>query len=309
MKKKRTEFNKLDEDIYGPKFWTKTKLITISFVILFFSFAANFPLESLLNKWVNQAIMKIDSCPMSYENAHFSFFPPKAIITNLTIQGLCFGKINNQLKLKTISIHVKPPSLFPPSLNLQSQIKEDKTVINLYSQHSFYFNSFEIKDSKIDLKILAPLSLENKSLFDGILEASLNLNFTHNGIENSNIRLTSGTFSLNAQNVNGFELPYSNFRHLDIKIHTKVLNDWIVDFIELGAPDSHIAFQMSGHLQTNPSLFGNSQLTLKGLSQLDKTALNNYPFLNLFLPDKVEDGHYKLTISGPLNHLSLHQNK
>ena len=50
MKRKRIQYNELNDEIYAPKYWTKTRLVLIGVVLLIAGFLINFSLEEKLNK-------------------------------------------------------------------------------------------------------------------------------------------------------------------------------------------------------------------------------------------------------------------
>ena len=83
MKRKRIQYNELNEDIYGPKYWTKASLVITGIVLLTFGFLFNFSLEEKINKWLLATLSSNEACPILFEKAELSYFFPKVIVKKL----------------------------------------------------------------------------------------------------------------------------------------------------------------------------------------------------------------------------------
>ena len=141
MKKKRIQYNELNEEIYAPKYWTKTKLVLIGALILFFGFIATFSLEERLNRFLQTKLASNVSCPVQFEKLELSYFLPKAIIKRPVIMGACFGQYNNRLEFKDIKISFHSPSFYPVGIRLHVEATSGKSYINLIQCSRFFLRT------------------------------------------------------------------------------------------------------------------------------------------------------------------------
>ena len=309
MKRKRIQYNELNEEIYGPKYWNKPKLILIGVALLLFGFIFNFSLEEKINKWLLTFLSNNEACPIVFEKAEVSYFVPKINIKKPVIMGSCFGQINNKLQLQNLIIAFKSPSFYPPGIKLHVFLLQGKTEINIYPTLSPFSQYLDIEDTKIDTNIFSAMSIDNKSVIAGIIKIKGTLKFSSGNIETGNLRINSSNFNLPAQNIKGFEMIPMNIKHLDIKTHFTNPTTMQIDYIEIGQPGSPIELQLKGNLILSPNNFINSQLQLSGPLKLSNAFLINYSFLKLFLPAENTSGTYQMKINGPISNLGAPQIK
>src|SRR4051812_22153089 len=110
MKRKRIQYNELNEEIYNPKYWTRTRLIVCGLFILLFGFLFNFSLEEKINKALQSTLSSNDACPVLFEKAELSYFLPKVNLRKPVVMGRCFGQPNNSLPLQNFTIALAGPS-------------------------------------------------------------------------------------------------------------------------------------------------------------------------------------------------------
>lgn len=309
MKRKRIQYNELNEEIYGPKYWTKTKLIIIGIVLLLFGFLFNFSLEDKINKWLLATLSTNEACPIVFDKAEVSYFLPKINIIKPVILGSCFGQMNNKLPLHDFKIAVSGPSFYPPGVKLHVSITEGRTKLNLYPTISPFSQYVEIEDSKIDSQIFAAMTSDNKSPVAGILTIDGSLKFSSGVVEDGYLNIVSRDFYLPAQNIKGFEMTRINLNKLILKAHFTNKTTLKIDQIQIGQQNMPVELKLKGNLLINPASFISSQLQLDGTLHLASAILTNFSFLKLFLPEGNTSGTYQMRLTGPLGNLGPPQFK
>lgn len=309
MKRKRIQYNELNEEIYAPKYWTRTKLILVGIVLLFIGFLFNFSMEEKINKWLLSALSTNEACPIVFEKIELSYVLPKIVVKKPIILGSCFGQPNNKLPLQDLTIAFYSPSFYPPGLKLHLSLKEGKTNINLYPVISPFSQYIDIENTKIDNNIFAVMSSDNKSVIAGTLAIKGTLKMSSGILEDGNLHITSNDFRLPPQNIKGFEMTLVDLKHLDIKTHFTNKSTMQIDHIEIGRPGSPVELRLKGNLIIDPTSFINSQLQLSGNLKLSNYILVNFAFIKLFLPAENTSGTYQMKINGTLGNLGPPQFK
>lgn len=307
MKRKRIQYNELNEEIYAPKYWTKIRLILTGITLIILGFLVNFSLEEKINKWLLATLSSNQACPILFEKVELSYFLPKIIVKKAVILGSCFGQPDNRLPLQNISISFFSPSFYPPGIKLHVSLREGKTNINLYPSISPFSQYIDIENTKIDNALFAAMSIDNKSALAGTLVIDGTLKFASGVLEDGELHIRSKDFHLPAQNIKGFEMTLLNLKHLDIKAHFTNKTTMQIDHIEIGEPGAPIELKLKGNLLLNPSSFISSQLQLSGPLKLSNYILVNFAFIKLFLPAENTSGTYQMKINGPLGNIGQPQ--
>jgi len=304
MKRKRIQYNELSEEIYGPKYWTRPKLIAIGAILLLFGFLFNFSLEDKINKWLLTTLSNNEACPITFEKAELSYFLPQIIIKEPVILGSCFGQINNRLPLQNIKLSLHSPSFYPPGVKMHASIVAGKTKINIYPVISPFSQYIEIQDSQIDSQLFAAMTSDNVSPIAGTLLVEGFLKIASGTLDDGQISIQSENFYLPAQNIKGFDLTMMNLKHLSIRTHFTNNTNLQIDHIEVGQPGMPLELKLKGSLRIDPNNFMNSQLQLTGSLHLTNYILVNFSFVKLFLPPENTSGTYQMKIFGPIGNLS-----
>ncbi|MBC7427093.1 MAG: hypothetical protein H7336_00685 [Bacteriovorax sp.] len=299
-KRKRIQYNELNEEIYAPKYWTKARLITIGILILLFGFLINFSLEEKLNKYLQTTLGNNSACPVQFEKAELSYFLPKVIMKKPVILGACFGQFNNRLEFKDIKIAFHSPSFYPVGLRLHVEATSGKSHINLYPVISIFSQNIKIEKTIVDTQIFAPMTETNLSPISGTLSIEGFFEFKSGFVHDGEIAIVSKNFSLPSQNIKGFELTQLNLETLNISAHFTDAQTMMIDKIQLGKENAPIEMNLKGQLHVRPQDFMGSQLTLDGNLKLSQFILVNFAFVKLFLPESNTSGNYKIKVNGPL---------
>lgn len=300
IKKKRIQYNELNEEIYAPIYWTKFRLISIGFILLFLGFLANFSLEERLNKFLQSKLSSNPSCPIIFEKAELSYFLPTVTIKKPVIQGVCFGQYNNKLTLKDVKLSLHSPSFYPPGMNFHVEISSGKSIINLYPAVSLFSQLIEIDKTSIDASLFAPLIESNTSPIAGVITIEGFFKYESGAITDGQLDINSKNFSLPSQNIKGFEVPQINLGNLNIKAHFSDQSTMVVDRIVIGRSGAPIDLALKGKIGVNHNNFMNSSLNLNGDLKLSSFILSNFSFIKLFLPADNTSGNYKMKLSGTL---------
>lgn len=300
MKKKRIQYNELNEEIYAPTYWTKTRLILIGVFLLLFGFLVNFSLEEKLNKYLQTTLSSNSACPIQFEKAELSYVLPKLILKKPSIMGSCFGQYNNRLDFKEIKVAFHSPSFYPVGFRLHIEATSGKSYINLYPVISIFSQNVKIEKTKIDTQIFAAMTEQNLSPISGTLSIEGFFEFKSGTIHDGGIAIVSNNFSLPSQNIKGFELTQLNLETLNIQAHFSDSAIMIIDKIQLGKSSAPIEVNLKGKVSIKDLDFMGSILNLDGNLRLSQYMLVNFAFLKLFLPESNTSGTYKVKINGPL---------
>lgn len=300
MKRKRIQYNEINEETYAPKYWTKPRLVLIGMALLLFGFLVNFSLEDRLNKYLQTTLTNNQACPIQFERAELSYFMPKITMKKPVIMGACFGQFNNRLEFRDIRIGFHSPSFYPVGIRLHIAATSGKSYINVYPVISLFSQNVKIEKTVIDTQIFAPMIEENLSPISGQLSIEGFFEFKSGNIVDGDLDIASKNFSLPSQNIKGFELTQLNLETLRISAHFTDPQTISIDRIQIGKPNAPIELGLKGVVKINESDFMNSILNLNGNLKLSQYILLNFSFIKLFLPESNTSGNYQMKINGPL---------
>ena len=300
MKRKRIQYNELNEEIYTPIYWTKLRLIFIGIVLLIFGFLVNFSLEEKLNKFLQIALSANSACPVQFEKAELSYLLPKIIVQKPVIMGACFGQMNNKLPLKDLKISFHSPTFLPLGIRLHVEANSGRSYINLYPVLSVFSQNLRIEKTIIDTQIFAPMTESNSSPVSGLLSIEGFFEFSSGTVTGGELEIVSHNFTLPSQNLKGFELTQLSLETLNLTAHFTDKSTMAIDRLQIGKKDAPVELVMKGTLKVSPGDFMGSRLNLKGNLKLSQFILVNFSFLKLFLPASNTSGNYEMKINGPL---------
>lgn len=299
MKRKRIQYNELNEEIYSPNYWTRGRLIAIGFVILLFGFLINFSLEEKINRWLQATLSNNQACPIVFEKAELSYFLPKVNIKKPMILGRCFGQPNNSLPLQSFSIALAGPSFVPPGIKLHVSIAQGKTKLNLFPSISLFSQYLDISDSKLDTSIFGAMTEANKSPVSGVLSLTGFLKFNSGTIEDGRLGISSNNFIVPAQRIAGLDIPLLNLNKFRFDAEFENSTSMKIKQFTIGQSNTPAEIKLKGKLLVNNNNFMMSILQLNGSLRLTDFILKAVP-LQLFLPPGNTSGTYQMTINGPL---------
>lgn len=300
MKKKRIQYNELNEEIYTPKYWTKARLIVIGFVLLFVGFLINFSLEERLNKFLQTKLAQNSSCPIQFDKVELGYFMPKMSMKRPVVMGACFGQYNNRLEFQFINVAFHSPSFYPVGVKLHVQAKSGNSNFNLYPVLSIFSQNVKIEKTKIDTQMFAPMTEANLSPISGTLSVEGFFEFKSGSLHDGELEVVSRDFTLPSQNIKGFELSRINLETLNISAHFTDAQNIAVDRIQIGKNNAPLELNLKGQIRVNEADFMGSMLNLNGNMKLSQYILVNFAFLKLFLPESNTSGNYQLKVNGPL---------
>ena len=300
MKKKRIQYNELNEEIYSPKYWTKARLIIIGFFLLFIGFLVNFSLEERVNKFLQTKLAQNSACPIQFEKVELSYFLPKMVMKKPVILGACFGQFNNRLEFRDIKVGFHSPTFYPVGIRLHVEATSGNSYINLFPVLSIFSQSVKIEKTRINTQLFAPMTEANLSPISGNLSVQGFFEFKSGAISDGEVDIVSRDFSLPSQNIKGFELSQINLETLNISAHFSDPQTIAVEKIDIGKNNAPLELKLKGQIKVNESDFMGSQLNLNGNMKLSQYILLNFSFLKLFLPESNTSGNYQLKINGPL---------
>jgi hypothetical protein len=300
MKRKRIQYNELNEEIYAPVYWTKLRLIFIGLFLLTIGFLVNFSLEEKINKFLQAKLSSNPACPIQFEKAELSYFLPKVTVQKPVILGACFGQYNNKLLLNDVKIAFNSPTFFPLGVRLHVSLASGKSYINLYPVLSLFSQNVKIEKTLIDTEIFAPLTENNSSPVSGFLSIEGFFEFESGTMTGGELAVVSNNFSLPSQNIKGFELTQLNLETLNLTAHFTDKTNLAIDRFQIGKSSAPIELMMKGNLKVAQGDFMGSRLNLSGNLKLSEYILLNFAFIKLFLPAGNTSGKYEVKINGPL---------
>jgi hypothetical protein len=300
MKRKRIQYNEINEETYAPKYWTRTRLIFIGIILLVFGFLVNFSLEERINRYLQATLGSNPQCPIQFEKAELSYFLPALTMRKPVILGACFGQYSNRLEFKDIKLSFHSPSFYPVGLRFHLEAFSGKSHINLYPVISIFSQNVRIEKTLIDTQIFAPMTHNNVSPVAGALNVEGFFEFKGGTVVDGEIEVTSKNFSLPSQNIQGFELTQLNLQTLNMAAHFVDSSTMQIDRIQIGKANAPIELKLKGQLKVNPTDFMSSILNLNGDLKLSQFILLNFSFIKLFLPASNTSGNYQMKVNGPL---------
>lgn len=300
MKRKRIQYNEINEETYAPKYWTKARLTVIGIVLLILGFLINFSLEEKVNKYLQTTLSSNSSCPIQFEKAELAYFLPSLTLKKPVVLGACFGQYNNRLEFRDIKIAFSSPSFYPVGLRFHIEAFSGKTKINLYPVISLFSHSVKIEDTLVDTKIFAPMTAANLSPISGTLSVEGFFEFKDGAINDGVLDIASKNFTLPSQNIQGFELTELKLETLKISAHFQDAGLLIIDNLQVGKSNAPIELKLKGDMKVSKNDFMGSMLNLAGDLKLSQHILINFAFIKLFLPASNTSGNYKMKINGPL---------
>lgn len=303
MKRKKVQYNEINDEIYTPEDLSKIKIIFLCFVLLLLGFLVNFNFPDRINAWLKPILANNQSCPIQYEKIEFELFMPKMIFKNPVIHGACFGQYYQKLPLKEINMAIHGPSFVPPGIKLKLSAKQGNTLINVIPSLSFGKKVIEIRDSKLDAKHMAVLFADGKSPFQGIISIDGVFHLEGSRLTEGKLDLNSRNLVMPEQNIKGFLAPTMNLKTLSLK--ARVSKDSNLDIREFklgnGTP---MGLMLRGRIFLNQENFGSSQVTLDGTLQTTPYFLESFALLKLLLPpDPNPSGLFKMKLKGELQRL------
>ena len=303
MKRKKVQYNEINDEIYAPEEISKVKIIFLCLVLLFVGFLLNFNFQDRINNIIRPILANNQSCPILYEKLDFEFFMPKIIFKNPTILGQCFGQYNQKLPLKEMNVSFQGPSFVPPGIKLKLHARQGTTNINVIPSLSFSKRVIEIRESKIDANHLGVMFSDGKSPFQGTLTLDGVFHLEGNKLTEGKLDMNSRNLVMPEQNIKGFQAPNMNLKTLVLKL--RVTKDSNLDVREFklgnGTP---MGLNLKGRIFLNQETMANSQVNLEGTLQTTPFFLESFALLKLLLPpDPNPNGLFKMKLKGELARL------
>lgn len=252
---------------------------------------------------MHDVLIKNESCPIQFRKAELSYFLPKITLKSLLIPGTCFNQINNGITLKDVVLALHSPSFYPPGIRFHITINEGSTKVHLYPSVSFFSNYIEIDKSQIDAKLFSVMTSDNKSPIAGLVDISGFFKISSGILTDGQLSVTSGNFSIPAQNIKGFNMSPISLDKLSVQSHFSSSSIMLIDEIKVGKKNSPIELNLKGQVNISPNGLSNSMLSLKGSLFLSQYFLNNFSFVKIFFPANNTTGKYQMKLEGPLGNL------
>lgn len=301
MRKKRILYNELSDDIYESTRITKSKLIFLGILVLFFSFILNLSLEEKANRLLTTYLTGNPQCPIQFEKVELGYFPPKLALKKMTILGACFNQPSNRLFVDELALSPDWPSISKLGLRMSVQIKAEDSLIKLSPIISFFGRYIEIEKSTINAKIFHILTSDDKSPIAGKIYVKGFLKFESDILTDGNIQMDSNNFHFPSQRISGFDLPLIQLDKFNLEALFEKAGEMKIKKIEIGKPGKQIEINLAGKLQISKSSFVSSIINLEGSMKLSPAFMTNFSYLTSFiLPPGHTDGKYQMKINGPL---------
>jgi type II secretion system protein N len=275
------------------------KWIVITVIVMFLGFFLNFPISKMITSGVKKSLDSMRTCPISYDKIEVEyFFFPKVILKNPTVSGICFQNPSAALKFKELMIRLWFPSFLPPGIRFHIPIKYEKSEIDIYPTLTFGKLHLNIKDAKIDGKLLEILTGKLKNIH-GTIEVNAIANIDKAGPASGELLVKSKDLVIGPQNISGLAVPNLPLRSLLIKAELERPRLTLLDVI-IGDDKSPLKANMKGEIKLNMKHVPSSGLDIDGNVFFGQDFLSSFGILNLFLAGKQtgKDGSYPIKIQG-----------
>lgn len=298
--KKQIQDNQLIDSIYKASLLNWNYII-LGIIFLMIGFLINIPLKEKITDLISAKLASNETCPIFFERVNLGNYLETVNISGPIISGACLGR-QGSLRFDKITASLSWPKFFPPGLQMDIKLTDDKTVINLfpvisYPKMLFSINQTSLEGAFLEKLIGGNIKLLGKFNIDSLIE-------TENGdLLEGDLKIVSTNFLIPRQTISGINTPSLLLRNFGIKGTITEKN--VIDFsaITLGDKESMIFTKMSGKLRVNKAQFSDSKLELSGKVRISKSFISNFPILNLLLSGKTPgpDGLYNIKLEGPLS--------
>jgi hypothetical protein len=300
--KKQIPDNQLLDNIYKARL-LNWNFIILGIIFLIIGFTVNLPIKEKITDLITSKMASNESCPIFFERLEVGNYLETINISGPIISGTCLGR-QGSLRFDKIVANLSWPNLFPPGLQMNIQLTDDKSTINFHPVISYPKILVSIDQTTLEGAFLEKLmggtiKILGKFKIDSLIEME------NGDLLEGDLKIISDSFMIPRQTISGFNTPSLLLRNFGI--NGTITEKNIIDFssIIIGDKDSIIFTQMNGKLRLNKAQFGESAMELSGKIRFSKTFINNFPILNLLLSGKTPgpDGMYNIKLQGPLSSL------
>ena len=300
--KKQIPDNQLSDKIYKASLLNWNYII-LGILFLILGFLINLPIKEKITDLIISKLGTNESCPIFFERLDIGDYLETINISGPIISGACLGR-QGSLRFDKITASLSWPKLFPPGLQMNIKLTDDKSTINLnpvisYPKILVSINQTTLQGAFLEKLIGGNIKLLGKFNINSLMEME------SGDLLEGDLTIVSNNFMIPRQTISGFNTPLLLLRNFGIKGNITEKN--IIDFssIIIGDKESMIFTQMNGKLRLNKAQFGESVMELSGKIRFSKNFITNFPILNLLLSGKTPgpDGLYNIKLQGPLSSL------
>lgn len=300
----------LDKINYSYKFLLAPKWLIGSGVIFFLIIVLQFPAKDKVDQLIYSSLTNIPGCPIQFSDYRFELFAPKLVFNNINIQGECFKKPGEPIKLKELKVYIRGLSFSPLGASfkvvtrLKNTLIEAKIVPGISSLSVLMENDGEEKSNIIKLSDFAS-AIPAVELDGDINITNLYLSMGYNGkIKDLTANLASKNFAIPAQTIQFVGVKNLQINNFLLQVMSLKNGKYKIKKFILGDDKSPIIAEFSGELKPNLSQVKKTYLNISGELAFSDKFMKDYSIVNIFLGqfDK-KDKFYQIQAKGSLSSL------
>lgn len=272
-------------------------IILLSLIIGIF---AHLSVGSWMESKLNQVLVTIPNCQITYQEFHFSWLPlPEIKLNRPRILGKCSPFGNRPLELSILSLQFRGPGIFPLGLKVKINIQFGRSSLDLFATLNPKHQVLAIRDGAINLTDLrkivnVPVDLKGAALANALIEIE------NNKVVKGEYRLDLRALEIPAQTIQAIALPQLALEKGQM-ILTQNPKEIIVENLELGGANAPLRAEFKGKVSFISAMPLLSPLDLKGRVRFSPQLLQDFAIINLFTAGlKQDNGFYSVRIGGTL---------
>lgn len=298
MSKQTSPDNEITPDIYESPFTFKLKIILFTSLAFCVALFLMLPLEENIDMLLTRTLKSNRSCSVDYKKTKLSFMLPGITLIKPKISGRCVGP-GKTVPLDKISINVTVPSFWPPGVKAHVQVKQQKSVVNIYPKFTFLGHDIRVANTKLTGAFISSFT-KFPELISGLIDIDAHFKIEGNKIKSGQFKANSKNLRVPAQNLMGFNLIDLNLKRLQIA-GTMKANKINLQAIKIGRENSPLQAEFKGFIGPLKSNINFSKLDLDGKVRLGDDLLDNLSLLKILLQGKKKVGEfYPLKLMGTL---------
>ncbi len=304
MKRKKIQYNEINDDVYQNEKIRKSKFIIVGIIFLFIGFFIHFNLSERIDQFLKPILISNARCPIKYDKSEVEYFIPKLNLKNVVISGQCFQSPYQKLSFKNVSLTLVGPSFVPIGFKFKVSIQDTLHKIHLYPSLSFSKQVIEILDTELDGDIFKVLLGANETPLRGKIKIQGVFHITNQKINEGKLLIESQNLLLPEQNIKGFLSPTLNLKIL--KLNLRILKNQTIDVREFILGNGNpVGLNLKGSILLNSQMIGSSEVNLDGTLKTTPFFLESFALLKLLLPANPNPaGEFRIKFQNTLSNLA-----
>lgn len=275
------------------------KFILLFFLILLVGFFVTFPIKEQVESTLRATLANNSSCPIHFNQSHYSFFMPGVELTEVSIPARCSQGTLQDLRLPKVKMSLAGLSFSPLGLafssviNLPNNQVDAKIVLGL--------GTLAVKMDEVSLALPELMKLLKDSYkVEGDAVINLRLVMKDQVISEGEARIQSQNLVMPAQSIKGFDVPTLDLNNVDIIVQIpEGQNLYQLNTINIGTVDSALRINGNGVMSNIDNGLSESNLNIELEISPSQKLIDNFMILESLLQAyNFKDGFYRLKVEG-----------